>query len=146
MPPLIVILCLVFIVAVPLVARRQRQAHTNTTDTAADSPDKNAAISASNEPKSDATDAPSCGLSDRCTLSCDQELLVEAPEYYDDEELDAYRGIPSDKYSAAQVEEFEEVLTTMQPSEVHGWLLSLQKRGVEFPDALKDEAFLLING
>lgn len=132
MTVLIIILSLVFIVAVPLVARRQRQRSSGAPDAAAAAPS--------------AAETPSCGLSDRCTLSCDQELLVEAPEYYDDEELDAYRGIPSDRYSAEQIDAFEEVLTTMRPEEVHGWLFSLQKRGVELPDQLKDEAFLLING
>lgn len=132
MTVVIVILSLVFIVAVPLLARRQRLHSSGAPDGAAATPS--------------AGEAPSCGLSDRCTLSCDQERLVEAPEYYDDEELDAYRGIPSDRYTGEQIEVFEEVLTTMRPEEVHGWLFSLQKRGVELPDALKDEAFMLING
>lgn len=81
---------------------------------------------------------------------CEKELLLaaaaEQPEYYDDDELDAYRGRAADSYAPAEVEAFEEVMTTMRPDEVAGWLRSLQLRGVELPDALKDEAMLLMEG
>ena len=73
------------------------------------------------------------------------EDLKEEPDYYDDEELDDYRGRASDAYTAAEVEQFEEVLTTMRPDEVHGWLRSLQLRGVALPDALKDEAYMIVS-
>ena len=42
------------------------------------------------------------------------------------------------------VEEFSEVLYTLREVEVAGWLRSLQLRGINLPDALKDEAFLII--
>ena len=42
------------------------------------------------------------------------------------------------------VEEFSEVLYTLREVEVAGWLHSLQLRGINLPDALKDEAFLII--
>lgn len=120
---LVVLLTLAFVVAVPLLARRGRASH----------------------PRSSAQPTASCALGDRCTLLCDEERLVNAPEYYDDEELDAFRGTPSDRYTPEQVAAFEEVLLSMRPAEVHGWLLALQRRGVELPDVLKDEAFLLVN-
>lgn len=63
--------------------------------------------------------------------------------YYDDEELDAYKGRPSGGYTEAEAEEFREVMLTMRPEEVGGWLTSLQQRDVALPDELKDEAFLL---
>lgn len=85
-----------------------------------------------------------CSLSDHCGLPCDDELLAEAPEYYDDEELDRYQGRPADLYGDAEVAEFEEVLTTMRPDEVHGWLRSLSQRGIELPASLRDTAFMLI--
>lgn len=65
-------------------------------------------------------------------------------EYYDDEELDAYRGIPSDGYTAEQAEAFREVLYTMREDDVPGWVRSLELRGVALPDALKPEVFLLV--
>ena len=65
-------------------------------------------------------------------------------EYYDDEELDRFKGVEPDAYEDADVEEFREVLYTLQEVEVAGWLRSLQLREVNLPDALKDEAFLIV--
>ena len=75
---------------------------------------------------------------------CEKNLLSESNiEYYDDEELDVYKGRNSDKYEDAEIEEFREVLYTMQEKDVAGWLKSLQSREIELPDELKDEAFIL---
>ena len=65
-------------------------------------------------------------------------------EYYDDEELDAYRGRPSDEYTNEEVEQFQEVLYTMKSDEVAGWVRSLQLRGINLPDDLKDEVFMIV--
>ncbi|MDR3251849.1 MAG: phospholipase [Tannerella sp.] len=65
-------------------------------------------------------------------------------EYFDDEELDAYRGIASDGYDDATVEEFREILYTLREKEVPDWLRSLQRRNINLPDRLKDEAFLFV--
>lgn len=50
----------------------------------------------------------------------------------------------ADAYDEEAVEEFSEVLYTLREVEVAGWLRSLQLRGINLPDALKDEAFLII--
>ena len=42
------------------------------------------------------------------------------------------------------MDEFREVLYTMQEVEVAGWVRSLQLRAVELPDDLKDEVFLIV--
>ncbi len=57
-------------------------------------------------------------------------------EYYDDEELDAFKGIASNAYTPEQVSLFEEIFQTMQPADVQGWLCSLQSRGIALPDSL----------
>lgn len=79
---------------------------------------------------------------------CEKESLLAAVskdiEYYEDEELDAYRGRRSDAYTEEEVEAFQEVLYTMRGEEVAGWVRSLQLRGVELPDELKDEVFLIV--
>lgn len=79
---------------------------------------------------------------------CERDSLLAAVskdiEYYDDEELDAYRGISSDAYPENIVEEFREILYTLKEIEIAGWIRSLQLRGIDLPDALKDEAFLII--
>lgn len=79
---------------------------------------------------------------------CEKESLLAAVsrdiEYYDDEELDAFRSRPSDSYTDEEVEQFQEVLYTMQSEDVAGWVRSLQLRGVELPDELKDEVFMIV--
>lgn len=79
---------------------------------------------------------------------CERASLLAAasvePEYYDDEELDRYKGRPADGYTAEEVEEFEEVLTTMREDEVAGWIRSLQLRGIALPEDLRDEVILIV--
>ncbi|HCC52438.1 MAG TPA: phospholipase [Porphyromonadaceae bacterium] len=79
---------------------------------------------------------------------CERDSLLAAAskkiEYYDDEELDAYYGKESNRYNEKEVEEFREVLYTMRETEVAGWIRSLQLRGINLPDQLKDEAFLIV--
>ena len=64
--------------------------------------------------------------------------------YYDDEELDAYLGTASDAYPEAVTDAFRDVLYTMRETEVAGWLQSLRQRGLQLPDALKDEVLLIV--
>lgn len=89
-------------------------------------------------------DAECCGQH----ATCEKDSLLAAVskdiEYYDDEELDAYRGRPSEAYTEAEAEEFRYVLYTMREDEVAGWMRSLQLREVALPDQVKDEAFLIV--
>lgn len=79
---------------------------------------------------------------------CERESLLAAVskeiEYYEDEELDRFRGTEADGYDETAVDEFREVLYTLRDIEVAGWLRSLQLRGINLPNALKDEAFLIV--
>lgn len=79
---------------------------------------------------------------------CEKESLLAAVskkiEYYDDEELDRFRGRPSDSYQEDEVDEFREIMYTCREDEVAGWSRSLQLRGIELPDELKDELFLIV--
>ena len=65
-------------------------------------------------------------------------------EYYDDEELDQFIGKAGDAYTEEETEMFRDVLYTTLDVEVAGWVRSLQLRGIELPDDLKDEVFLII--
>lgn len=80
--------------------------------------------------------------------TCERDSLLAAVskkiEYYDDEELDRFCGLDPDDYDEEAVGEFREVLYTLQDIEVAGWLRSLQLRSINLPDALKDEAFLIV--
>lgn len=85
-----------------------------------------------------------CGEHEVCEKGKIKRALRTDIEYFDDEELDAYRGTPSDEYDDEAVEEFREVLYTMDPKEIDDWLKSLELREVALPDALKDEVFMLL--
>ncbi len=79
---------------------------------------------------------------------CEKESLLAAVskniEYYNDEELDRFRGKDSSEYSEAETDEFREILYTMKDEEVAGWVRSLQLRNVPLPDSIKDEVFLIV--
>lgn len=79
---------------------------------------------------------------------CEKESLLAAVskeiEYYDDEELDGLIGRAPESYTEEETEMFRDVFYTMQETDVAGWVRSLQLRGINLPDNLKDEVFLII--
>ena len=91
-------------------------------------------------------DEECCGEHEVCEKGKIKRALRTDIEYFDDEELDRFRGTASDEYDDDAVEEFREVLYTMDPREVDDWLKSLELREVTLPDALKDEVFMLLRG
>lgn len=91
----------------------------------------------------------SCNTCNGENTKCEQECMMEAAtkeiEYYDDEELDTYKGRAANDYSEEEVEQFAEVLYTMKPEEVAGWNRSLILRGINLPDQLKDEVISFLS-
>ena len=67
------------------------------------------------------------------------KAAVKPIEYFDDEELDAYKGRPSDAYTDDETEQFAEILETLRPEEVKAWSRSLVLRNINMPDGIKDE-------
>ena len=103
-------------------------------------------LSRHEEPIQTGTDCNTCqGDNDKCEMECRLEAAVKEVEYYDDEELDAYKGRRSDSYSDNEAVAFADVLYTMRPQEVKGWARSLSLRGIEVPDQLKDELLMLMS-
>ena len=91
--------------------------------------------------------ADSCELDEglgTCSLDCMTPIVKKKIDYYDDEELDAYTGRPSDQYGEDENEEFRNVFYTMQEEDVPGWIISLQQRGINLPDSLKDEVLMVL--
>lgn len=80
---------------------------------------------------------------------CERESLLAAVsrsiEYFDDEELDRYRGRAADGYTDAEADEFRQIMLTMREDEVAAWARSLQLRAVELPLQLRDELLLLVS-
>ena len=85
-----------------------------------------------------------CGEHEVCEKGKIKRALRTDIEYFDDGELDRFRGTAPDEYDDEAIEEFREVLYTMDPREVDDWLKSLELREVALPDALKDEVFMLL--
>ena len=134
MEPALILLGLLFVVGLVLWLLDRRKPH----DALADEEAPHAA-------------APDASCADtRCALHsvCPSEQLAmaacaEAAAYYDDEELDDYRGRAGEDYTDAEVEQFREVLYTLRPAEVLPWHHSLQRRGVALPSVLRDELLML---
>lgn len=85
-----------------------------------------------------------CGQHEVCERDSLLAAVSKKVEYYDDEELDQFIGREGDEYTEEETDLFRDVLYTMQEVEVAGWVRSLQLRGIELPNALKDEVFLII--
>lgn len=94
------------------------------------------------------TEGVTCSTCNGENSKCEQECMMEAAtkdiEYYDDEELDSFKGRPSDSYTDEETEMFSEVLYTMKPEEVAGWNRSLILRGINLPNQLKDEVIAFL--
>lgn len=74
------------------------------------------------------------------------EAATKEVEYYDDEELDRFKGKESSEYTDDEAEEFSEVLYTMRPDEAKGWNRSLLLRGINVPNQIKDDLITMIEG
>ncbi len=94
-----------------------------------------------------AGDCATCsGSNDDCEQTCMMEAATKEVEYYDDEELDRFKGKESGEYTDDEAEEFSEVLYTMRPDEAKGWNRSLILRGINVPNQIKDDLITMIEG
>lgn len=97
------------------------------------------------EPEAEELQGECCGMH----ITCDKDSLLAAVSteiiYYDDEELDRYRGTQPEDYDDDAIEEFRGVLLTLLPQDIAGWARSIQLRGIELPEAVKEELFLIVS-
>jgi hypothetical protein len=89
-------------------------------------------------------DMECCGQHEVCEKDSLLAAVSKEIEYYNDEELDRFQGVDSSNYDNAAEEEFREVLYTMREDEVAGWVRSLQLRGINIPDGVRDEVLMII--
>lgn len=82
----------------------------------------------------------------RCEQDCMMEAATREIEYFDDEELDTFRGRPASDYTDDEADQFRDVMLTMQPGEVPAWGRSLTLRGIELPNQVKEEYVMLLEG
>lgn len=84
-----------------------------------------------------------CGMHTVCEKTNLSPLTGEVV-YYDDEELDRFRGRQADDYSAEEIEEFRDVLLTLLPEDVAGWSRSIQVRGITLPTEVREELLMIV--
>lgn len=84
-------------------------------------------------------DGVCCGRHTNCAKGYDNSNL-----YFDDEELDRFKGINPEEYSDSDIEEFRNVLYTMKEDEVDNWVHCLQTRGIELPPQVKEEVLMML--
>ena len=80
-------------------------------------------------------------------LVCEKETLLQTNAevvYYDDEELDVLAGLKPDDWTEAQQEAVRQVFRTLDERDVPGWCRSLQLRGIELPEDVREEALLIV--
>lgn len=85
-----------------------------------------------------------CGKHEICEHDAEYFKNRNKAEYFDDEELDRFKGFPPNKYSTEDEEEFFEILHTMLKEDVKDWIISLGKRGITMPDSVRKEAHKII--
>lgn len=89
-------------------------------------------------------DSVCCGMHSTCEKDSLLAAVSERVEYFDDEELDRFAGRKGDEYEEKEVEEFRDVLLTLLPKDVAPWARSIQLRGIELPDEVRDELLLMV--
>ena len=81
-----------------------------------------------------------CGIRSICPSEqilageCKQEIT-----YYDDEELDAFMGRDENGYTDQEMEQWRDVLYTLQSADLLGWGQSIKHRGLVMPAAIREE-------
>lgn len=95
------------------------------------------------------TEAPAeeecCGQHQVCERESLLAAVSEKIEYFDDEELDRFRGRRSGDYTEEEADEFRQVMLSTREDEVAAWARSLQLRGIELPDSVRDELLLIVS-
>ena len=90
-------------------------------------------------------DGECCGQHAVCERDSLLAAVSERVVYYDDEDLDVYTGRDAESYSAAETEQFRDVLLTLLPEDIAGWARSIQLRGIALPIDVRDELIMMIS-
>lgn len=95
--------------------------------------------------QADPIDGTCCGQHNTCEKDSLINSFVEDIDYFDDEELDKYKGRTAEDYISSEVDEFREVFYTMNDEDKPRWIRSLLQREIDIPNQIKDEVFMIIN-
>lgn len=101
-------------------------------------------LTSGREAAKEAPPADCCGAHE----VCDKESLIAHTHgeivYFNDEELDLFKGKAPDQYTPDETEQFREVLMTMHPHEVNTWLRSMIARGIKLPLEVREQALGIV--
>ncbi len=87
-----------------------------------------------------------CGTHDVCPSEMMLRHFNDPAQYYDDEELDAFKGRGASDYSDDELEQWRDVLYTLKHDELLPWERSIKKRGITMPGIIKEELVALALG
>lgn len=87
-----------------------------------------------------------CGTHEVCPSEMMLKHINEPVVYYDDEELDSFKGRDANDYTDDELEQWRDVLYTLRHDELLSWERSIKKRGLQLPSVIKEEFMSLYNG
>lgn len=88
-------------------------------------------------------DEECCGMHIVCEKSS-LSPVSSSIEYYDDEELDRFRGKEDNDYSDDEIEEWRDILITLRAEDIAGWARSIQLRELTMPQVIRDELLMIV--
>ena len=91
------------------------------------------------EPQQEECSDDCCGTHDVCPSEMMLKHINDPALYYDDEELDAFKGRDPDNYTSDELEQWRDVLYTLKSDELLAWERSIKKRGISIPEIIKEE-------
>ena len=97
------------------------------------------------QPTQDACTDDCCGTHDVCPSEMMLKHIDDPVAYYEDEELDTFRGRDATNYSDDELEQWRDVLYTLKHDELLAWERSVKKRGIAMPEVIKQELISLYN-
>ncbi|WP_295731104.1 phospholipase [uncultured Muribaculum sp.] len=140
----IIIISAVLLVAGVLLWAHDRMSRHRKDVPSTDSGSADAAVSSGDMQPQETEEEECCGMH----ITCERDSLLAAvsPEivYYDDEELDRFRGRAADDYTDEEIEEFRDVLLTLLPDDIAGWGRSIQQRDITLPTPIRQELLLIV--
>ena len=86
-----------------------------------------------------------CGINEVCPSEMMLKHIDDPVAYYEDEELDTFRGRDATNYSDDELEQWRDVLYTLKHDELLAWERSVKKRGIAMPEVIKQELISLYN-
>lgn len=78
---------------------------------------------------------------------CEKQSLSPSSdhiEYFDDEELDDFKGRHADSYTEEETDRFRDVLLTLPTAEIPSWSRSIQLRGITLPSPVREELLMIV--